>query len=187
MPCPKAVHGRHRRRVNWLLAHPATVAARHSRLLRRHLDNHGWITPNFSWAEMADTGGTPVPTSLRANAVRHCWQLERFSRALGKARRRGRGKRVAVTIDGPFRTPAHNAAIGGATASQHMQADASDHFVQQVERWMRETGLSRNTVIALAARYFVAIGNESSNTLHFDSRPGRPGSVRFVHWAGERR
>ena len=187
MACPKAVKGRHRRRVNRLLDRPATRAARRSKVLRKHLDRHGYITPNFAWSEMADTGGIPVPAHLHRNAIRHCWNLERFARRLGKAdRRKPRRKRVAIVIDGPYRTPAHNRAVGGAQYSRHMQADATDHFRSQVDRWQRETGLSKTQIIRIAERCFTAVGNETSGTLHVDSRPGAKGSVRFVTWIGAR-
>jgi hypothetical protein len=186
MPCPKAVKGRHKRRINFLLTRPATRMARNSKALRQHLDNHGWLTPNFSVHEMADTITGQLPCSKRP-AIRHCWNLESFSRALAVASRRFKGKRVPVQINGPSRTPIHNEAVGGARDSQHMHCCASDHFESQVNAWQHATGLSRNEIIRVAARYFTAIGNEASNTLHFDSRPGKPGTVFFVHWSGEKR
>lgn len=130
---------------------------------------------------MADTRGVPVPGSLRGNAIRHCWNLERFSVAMAKKGRTKR-KRIAIRIDGPYRTPQHNRDIGGASLSRHMSADASDHFLDQVNGWIRATGLSRSRIIAIARRYFTAVGNETSGTLHLDSRPGKAGSVNFVTW-----
>jgi hypothetical protein len=187
VPCPPATHGKHKRRINFLLTRPATAMARNSKVLREHLDNHGYLTPNFADSEMADTQTHRIPVGQRPNAIRHCWNLERFARALAVASRRFKGKRVPVRIDGPSRTVLHNHAIGGAVDSQHIHGDASDHFVQQVVGWQHATGLSRDQIIHVAARYFTAIGNEASNTLHFDSRPGKPGTVFFVHWAGEKR
>lgn len=185
MSCPRAVKGRHKGRINRLLNRPATRAARRSKLLRQHLDNHGWLTPNFSSAEMSDTRTHELAD--RGAAIRHCWNLERFARCLALRSRRFKGKRVPISIDGPSRTRAHNTAIGGAFDSQHIHCDASDHFVEQVIRWQLATGFSRDTIIHIAAKYFTAIGNEASDTLHFDSRPGKAGTVFFVHWSGERR
>lgn len=183
MSCPKRTRGAHRRRVNYLLAHPVLAyRVRHWKPLRHHLDYHRYLTPNFAYAEMADSETHRLVS--RDRSIVHAWNLERFARELGKRRKHGHGKRVAITIDGPSRTKAHNAQVHGAADSRHMHGDASDHFKVQVERWQKETGLSLHEVIAIADRYFTAIGNENSGTLHFDSRPGRAGSVHFTTWVG---
>jgi hypothetical protein len=93
-----------------------------------------------------------------------------------------------MTIDGPYRTEARNRQVGGAPLSRHVHADASDHFVGQVDRWVRQSPKidSRDDVIRIAERTFVTVGNETSGTLHVDSRPGRIGSVRFVTWGRAR-
>lgn len=166
--------------VAWKRDHPWTRAARRSPQLRRQLDREGKITPHFAWSEMADTGGTPVPRSLRRNAIRHCWNLERLRHQLALAARHHHQRFSGVSIDGPFRTPAHNRTVGGASESRHLFADASDHFVTQVSRWQRETGLSRAEILAICDRIFKGMGNETSGTLHLDSRPGP--IARFVHW-----
>lgn len=186
MSCPRATHGIHKLRINHLLQRPATRGARRSRVLRRHLDNHGYLTPNFSRAEMADTESHWLPRALWPAAIRHCWNLEAFSRDLARSSFRFRGKRVPISIDGPTRTVLHNTAVHGAADSQHIHGDASDHFEAQVARWQLATGFTRGTIIRIAARHFTAIGNEASNTLHVDSRPGKPGTVFFVHWLGEK-
>lgn len=187
MACPKATHGRHRLRINFLLAHPATRAARNSKVLAQHLDNHGYLTPHFAVDEMADTITGALPPSVRPAAIHHCWNLERFSRALVlNAHRRVGHRHVMVVINGPYRTRGHNATIHGAVDSQHVHGDATDHFKAEVEAWSRETGLSEAEIIRIAKRYFTAIGNENSGTLHFDSRPGKPGSIIFTTWQGVR-
>jgi hypothetical protein len=188
MPCPEKRSGQHRRRINYLLKHPWNSRARRSDPLRRHLDAHGYLTPNFQRSEMADTITQEIPEKGHGGIERdreHCWNLERFARRLGRKRRRGHGKRVAISIDGPSRTSEHNAEIHGAEDSQHIHERASDHFVAQVARWEHETGLSKQEIVNLACKDFTAIGTENSGTLHFDSRPGRKGSVLFVTWAGD--
>jgi hypothetical protein len=166
------------------ITHPWTAVARHSPAARRWLDRHRLITPHFSWAEMADTRGPAVPKNLRKNAIRHAWNLERFRHQLElHAKRRGR-RFSGVSIDGPYRTPAHNREIGGAVASQHMQATATDHFQGQVSRWAQETGLTRGQILTLAEKIFRGVGNENSGTLHLDSRKGP--IARFVTWQGSR-
>lgn len=185
MPCPKAKKGVHRAYINHLLAHPSWRRARRSKVVRKHLDNHGWITPNFAWSEMACTDGTPVPRKLKPNAIRHCWNLERFSRAM--AVKRSSRKRIAISIDGPYRTPERNRQVGGASQSRHMSADGTDHYKTQVDRWRREGHLSLNEIIALAKHYFGGIGNENTGTLHLDSRPHKKGVIAmFVTWTKTR-
>lgn len=189
MPCPKPVGGKQRRRISYLLGHPLLAyRARNWKPLRHHLDRHSYLTPNFADIEMADTQTHEIPElghGGRHRAIAHAWNLERLSRQLARRRRRGHGARVAISIDGPSRTVEHNAQIHGAADSQHTHERASDHFDAQVARWEHETGLSKHEIVDIAARIFTAIGTERSGTLHFDSRPGRPGSVMFVTWAGD--
>lgn len=176
MACPLAT-GRGSRRINRYIRHPWWHRARVSGALRRHLDAHGYITPHFSWHDMADTRGVPVPSYLRGNAIRHCWNLERLRHRLGG---------VPITIDGPFRTVEHNRSIGGAQNSRHTFADASDHFVAQVDRWVQQSpARSRAEVVAIAESVFASggVGNETSGTLHLDSRGYK---ARFVTWAAAR-
>lgn len=169
-----------KRYIAHLMRYPWSRRARRSRILRQHLDAHGQITPHFAWSEMADTGGVPVPARLRPNAIRHCWQLERFRRRLAKKANQRKRTFSGIHIDGPYRTPAHNVAVGGAKYSQHMNACATDHFVTQVRRWQAETGLSQAEVVAIANSIFRGLGNETSGTLHLDSRTGP--RARFVTW-----
>lgn len=154
---------------------PWTLAARRSPGLRKWCEDHGYITPNFSWKEMAGSDGTPVPKNLRKNAIRHCRRLEVFRHRIGD---------VSISIDGPYRTPARNRAVGGASQSRHMSADATDHYLAQVNRWIRQSPKLKNRedVVRLAKKTFVAVGNETSGTLHVDSRPGKIGSVIFTKW-----
>jgi hypothetical protein len=187
MPCPKAPKGEpHAHIINERLQHPNTHVSRNSKILRAHLDRHGYVTPNFTWREMGDTGGAPVPPALRPNTIRHCWSLEHFAHMLAAHAKHGHPahghKRIPISVDGPYRTESHNRAIGGAPLSQHVQADASDHFVAQVNLWEHLTGLTKMEIVEIAYTVFPGVGNETSGTLHLDSRPGRPGEFRFVTW-----
>jgi hypothetical protein len=173
MPVP--IPSRRRPLLRRLVQQPWSRRARLSPALRRWCDKHSYITPHFTWSNMACTDGTPVPASLRANARRHCFNLERFRHAIGD---------VGIAIDGPFRTEAKNRQVHGAADSRHLHADASDHFVEQVDRWVRTSHLldSRGDAVRIAERIFPGVGNETSGTLHLDSRPGP--WARFVTWRG---
>jgi hypothetical protein len=160
------------------LAHPWRATTRRSPATRRWLDQHGHITPHFTWASYACKDGTPVPHALRNNAIRLHWQLERLRHAMGD---------IPMTVDGPYRTPARNKAVGGAIDSRHLRADAADFFAQQVDRWVAQSPRlrSRADVLRLVDQIFSrgGVGNETSGTLHVDARGWR---ARFVTWSAGR-
>lgn len=160
------------------LRHPWWPATRHGPVIRRWLDNHGYITPHFTWASYACTNGTPVPQRLRRNAIRLHWKLERMRHLMGD---------IPMKVDGPYRTGAHNRSVGGALNSRHTFADAADFFAQQIDRWVRQSPRLRNRtdVVALAERVFFdgGVGNETSGTLHVDARGFR---ARFITWVRSR-
>lgn len=161
-----------------LCAQPWLPAARVHPGLRDWLDGHGYITPHFTWASYACTDGTPVPRNLMGNAIRFHWDLERFRHALGD---------VPMNVDGPYRTIERNRAVGGAEGSRHTHADAGDFFLAQVDQWVARSSKlgSRMDVVAVADRIFSSggVGNETSGTLHLDSRGYRS---RFTTWTRAR-
>jgi len=173
MPCPLPAKGT-KPTVRRLLQRPWTAAARAHPGVRNWLDAHGYITPHFTWASYACQDGTEVPRALMANAIRLHWDLERFRHRMGD---------VPMTVDGPYRTVARNRAVGGAEGSRHTHADAADFFVTQVDAWVAASPKlsSRADVIAAADAVFSSggVGNETSGTLHVDSRGYRS---RFTTW-----
>ena len=164
--------------LRFLLTHPNWRRARRSPATRKWLDQHGYITPHFSWKSYACTDGTPVPHHLRGNAIRLHWKLEWMRKLLG-----GQPMRV----DGPYRTVAHNREVGGASDSRHVHADAADFFVEQVDHWVRKSKRlrHRNDVLDIADKVFRdgGLGNETFGTLHVDARGYR---ARFVTWTPTR-
>jgi hypothetical protein len=180
MACPRSnsKNDRLRKHINSRLAKPWTLKARTSQHVRAHLDKHGYATPHFSWDELASNNGERVPARLRSNAIRHAWNLERFRHALGD---------VSISIDGPYRSPSYNRQVGGAQNSRHTFADASDFFAAQVDRWVRQSAKlkSKADVLRIANRIWSkgGVGNETSGTLHVDSRGYR---ARFVTWTAAR-
>ena len=163
------------KRVQKLKGKPWKAQARASRGVRKHLDAQHQVTPHFPWAEFAcqDAQKTPVPPNLRANTIRLCWLLEKLRHQLGD---------VPISIDSGYRTPAHNRQVGGAADSRHMHGDAADFFVAQVDRWIAQgTAANRTAVLAVANRIFASggVGNETSGTLHVDSRGWK---ARFITW-----
>jgi hypothetical protein len=148
------------RRYRRLWRKPWARRGRFSPRYRHWLDRHGYITPHFRWSEAACKDGTHVPPSLRRNAIRHGWNLERFRHRLGDR---------PLRIISWYRHPAYNRKIGGASKSRHMSADATDYpreFVNAVgrNRFFREADVVfRNG----------GVGNYPAGSAHTDSRGWR--------------
>lgn len=176
MPCPRARTGSEKfnKHINSRLHRPWTAEARTSKRLRRWLDKHGYATPNFSWSELHSNNGEKIPAALRRKAIGHAWNLERFRHALGN---------VSMSVDGPYRSVAYNRQIGGAEGSYHTKAVASDFFSDQIDRWIAQSPKLENRQDVLDAAYRIwakgGVGNETSGTLHVDSRGYK---ARFVTW-----
>src|SRR5688572_1382683 len=110
----------------WRWKHPWSVFARRSKLFKRWVWKHGYVSPHYSRQEWASKDGTPVPGDLRGNAQRQAFTLERLRHRLGDKPLGG------ISY---YRSPAHNRAVGGATSSRHMQADATDFAKETVDRF----------------------------------------------------
>lgn len=150
---PNWVPKRHRNK--W--RHPWTFRARHWPRFKRLCLQHGYLSPNFTVKEAACKDGTQVPKRLRANAQRHAFNLERLRHDLGDR---------PLRILSWYRTPSHNAAVGGASQSRHMQADATDFTSQFIN------AVGRARWNAATNRIFSdgGVGNYSSGSGHVDSR-----------------
>ena len=80
------------------------------------------LTPHFALIEFAcrDALCTPVPARLVPNVIRLCEQLEIVRAHFNSP----------VTIRSGYRTPAHNAKVGGAGQSKHLTGEAADLVVE---------------------------------------------------------
>lgn len=85
--------------------------------------DHGFCSPNFPRREASGRPrnplGSDVPDSLRTKCQFHAFGLERVRHDLGDK---------PMSPDGWYRDPDHNAAVGGARFSEHMEAWATDWF-----------------------------------------------------------
>lgn len=74
------------------------------------------MTENFSLAEFACKDGTPVPKSLLPNVKELAQNLQVLRDYLGEP----------LSVLSAYRSPAHNAKVGGKPNSMHLQAMAAD-------------------------------------------------------------
>ena len=98
-----------------------------------------------------------MPISLRDNAQRQAFKCERLRHTLGDK---------PIGALSYYRSPAHNAAVGGATASRHMQADACDWSVETINRF----GRSRFEAAINGIWANDGIGHYPSGSAHTDAR-----------------
>ena len=138
---------------------PWNGGAARSAAFRKLLLKHGHLSPHFTLKEAAchDPAGTPVPTSLRANAQRQAFALERLRHELGDK---------PLPVLSWYRTPSWNEHVGGATNSRHMQADASDFTVQTVHSF----GDGRFDAACERVYAKGGFGRYASGSRHGDSR-----------------
>jgi uncharacterized protein YcbK (DUF882 family) len=146
----------HRYRRYW--DKPWTRAARHSRKFKRFCWKYGYASPHFTRDEWASKDGTQVPYSLRKNAQRQAFKCERLRHALGDK---------PIGALSYYRSPAHNAAVGGASQSRHMQADACDWDVSTIDKF------GRDRFMAAVNRIWAGngIGVYPGGNVHTDARP----------------
>jgi hypothetical protein len=130
---------------------------------RRWLQRHGYLTPHFTLAEAASKDGTSIPRSMIRSARNHAFNLEQMRHATGDK---------SIPIISWYRSPAHNAAVGGASGSLHMRAVATDH-PRSWSATVRYGGrVGEAACDALAGRFFAngGYGDYPSGAVHFDSR-----------------
>ncbi len=146
--------------------HPYGRLAQRSKKFKRFCWRQGFVSPNFTREEWASKDGTAVPSSLRANAQKQAFKCERLRHALGDK---------PIGALSYYRSPAHNAAVGGASASRHMAADACDWDVSLIER------VGRTKFLAAVERIWKdnGIGVYPGGNIHTDARPYR---ARWSSW-----
>ena len=77
------------------------------------------LTDHFTLDEFQSKDGAAMPAEVAINIYRVAMELEVLRRRVGKR----------ITINSGYRSPAHNAAVGGAQNSQHMKGTAADIVV----------------------------------------------------------
>lgn len=89
---------------------------------KRWLLAHGKLSPNFSIDEAGSKAGANcpparIPYSMLADAQEHAFRLERVRHDCGDK---------PMSPLSWYRSPCHNAEVGGATLSKHKEAHATD-------------------------------------------------------------
>jgi GH25 family lysozyme M1 (1,4-beta-N-acetylmuramidase) len=141
---------------------PWSDEASNSSKFRELCWKNGFASPHFERKETAcqDAANTPVPGNLRANAQRQAFNLEKLRHELGDK---------PLPILSWYRTPAHNAAVGGASQSRHMQADATDFTVQTAASF----GTAHFDQVCDRLYANGGFGTYPSGSRHVDSRGSR--------------
>jgi uncharacterized protein YcbK (DUF882 family) len=78
------------------------------------------LTKNFNLSELDCKSGADTPAAVLANLKKLANNLQVLRDTTGKA----------ISINSGYRSPEHNKAIGGASASQHMLGTAADIVVE---------------------------------------------------------
>ncbi len=141
----------------WRWKHPYSVFARRSKRFREFCWSKGYVSPHFSRKEWASKDGRAVPANLRRNAQRQAFTLERLRHALGDKPLSG------ISY---YRSPEHNRAVGGASQSRHMQADATDFDKSTVDR------IGKTRFLNTAERFYAqdGVGVYPGGSVHLDQR-----------------
>lgn len=141
---------------------PWDEAAPKSAKFRELCWKNRFASPHFERKETSchDPQNSSVPESLRTNAQRQAFNLEKLRHALGDK---------PLPILSWYRTPAWNTHVGGASQSRHMQADATDFTVQTVADF--GTGGFDQTCDRIYASG--GFGTYPTGSRHVDSRGSR--------------
>lgn len=132
------------------------------------------ISPNFLWTEAKCRDGTEVPLELQQNAI---WLAESVLEP------------IRATFGGPlvivswYRTPEHNAKVGGARNSRHLRAQAADIRPKKAAELPMLKAVIEN-MIALGKLPALGGYGRYEKFVHVDSRPRKRNGALY-RWEGK--
>jgi uncharacterized protein YcbK (DUF882 family) len=105
----------------------------------------GDLTAHFSLREFQSKDGARMPDAVRANVAKTAAMLERLRAALSA----DLGLDCPLTVTSGYRSPVHNAKVGGVPNSLHLNGMAADvtctvvgpRAVQKVAKRLQEAGI----------------------------------------------
>lgn len=131
----------------------------------------------FTWAEARSRDGVEPTFRLRWRVVRQARLLNKLRYAIARKHRVHPYNDVAIRVTSWYRSPAHNAKVGGAQYSQHPQGRASDIQVFVTDQNNRVHFLKPRYVARLAEKYVRRFANGGigvyATFTHLDHRRGR--------------
>jgi len=132
------------------------------------------ISYHFALDEFTCHDGTPYPDQWVAD------RLTPLCRDVLEVIRAGCDGRPISVVSG-YRSPEHNAAVGGAAHSQHMEGRAADIRVEG----MAPSDVHKIVLFLLGAGKLTALGGLGvyPNWIHVDVRP-RPADGHLSQWTG---
>ena len=123
----------------------------------------GDLTPHFDLAEFHSKDGVPVPTGYVPRIRKVAQVLEKIRTAIG----------ASLVVTSGYRSPAHNAAVGGVPNSEHTKCLAADIYSPELEAKLGTEAMVRKIIAAARAIPEIhGIGVNYSNFVHVDIRPG---------------
>lgn len=113
---PKWVRGN--KKYEFLWKHPwrCSPSRMRHRAFKKALYRHGYLSPHFTLAETSSRG-TKIPKRHRRGAQKCAFKAEKVRHDCDDR---------PLPILSWYRTPGHNADVGGASNSRHMKGDAFD-------------------------------------------------------------
>lgn len=113
---PSWLQGDHEKEL-WRKPWTVSPSSPQSADFKKRLWDHGFASPHLTRREAGSKDGTPVPDRLRHKCQYHAFKLERVRHECGDK---------PMTPLSWYRSPSHNANVGGVSNSQHLEAWATD-------------------------------------------------------------